>query len=200
MGGGAVGVRETLLRQPGQGTAGGELADGVGRRSGGPRRSERIELAAFGVGILHHTDHVLRDDHSGWPFRSEVTPFTVSLAVYPILLIVLLNRSRPWLRVGLVAGIFLATQGAHLLVESPADQFGGWAAAGAPNLLGVTSPALGLVSAGLSLLLSAMLLATLAAFVIDATRGDVAARSDRSAVGAARDRRGEEIDRHGPFE
>ncbi len=37
-------------------------------------------------GLLHHVDHVVRGNHSGWPFREEVTPFTFSLLVYALLL------------------------------------------------------------------------------------------------------------------
>ena len=33
-------------------------------------------LAAAGLGVIHLLDHVLRADHSGWPFLDEVTPFT----------------------------------------------------------------------------------------------------------------------------
>ncbi|HEX2742046.1 MAG TPA: hypothetical protein VHM69_16515, partial [Rubrobacter sp.] len=31
--------------------------------------------------VLHHTDHVIRGNHSGWPFQAEVTPFTFSLLI-----------------------------------------------------------------------------------------------------------------------
>jgi hypothetical protein len=37
-------------------------------------------------GVLHHVDHVVRGNHSGWPFVEEVTPFTFSLLVYALLL------------------------------------------------------------------------------------------------------------------
>lgn len=46
-------------------------------------RSEWLMLLCGVLGVLHHTDHVLRFDHSGWPFRDVVTPFTFSLLVYP---------------------------------------------------------------------------------------------------------------------
>jgi len=48
--------------------------------------SATILVAILIVGFIHHTDHVLRFDHSGWPFRPEVNPFTFSLLAYPILL------------------------------------------------------------------------------------------------------------------
>lgn len=37
-------------------------------------------------GILHHLDHVVRGNHSGWPFQEAVTPFTFSLLIYALLL------------------------------------------------------------------------------------------------------------------
>ncbi len=37
-------------------------------------------------GIVHHVDHVVRGDHSGWPFEEAVTPFTFSLLIYALLL------------------------------------------------------------------------------------------------------------------
>src|ERR1700730_18297812 len=57
--------------------------------------SATILIAIMVVGIIHHTDHVLRFDHSGWPFRPDVNPFTFSLLAYPILLFALLGPARP---------------------------------------------------------------------------------------------------------
>ena len=37
-------------------------------------------------GLLHHADHVIRGNHSGWPFQAEVTPFTFSLLIYALVL------------------------------------------------------------------------------------------------------------------
>jgi uncharacterized membrane protein YhaH (DUF805 family) len=37
-------------------------------------------------GIMHHVDHVIRGNHSGWPFERAVTPFTFSLLIYALLL------------------------------------------------------------------------------------------------------------------
>lgn len=107
-------------------TTGGPLAaqDRFSRRF---TAAEVALLAVVGLGLLHHTDHVLRVDHSGWPFKNEFTPFTLSLLVYPVALIVLRARSRPWLRVALVAVVFVAVQAAHVFVEQPGDQYGVWA-------------------------------------------------------------------------
>jgi hypothetical protein len=37
-------------------------------------------------GITHHVDHVVRGNHSGWPFEQAITPFTFSLLIYALLL------------------------------------------------------------------------------------------------------------------
>ena len=66
---------------------GGATADMVGVT----RERWRRVLLVLGIGVtvfgvLHHIDHVVRGNHSGWPFREEVTPFTFSLLVYALLL------------------------------------------------------------------------------------------------------------------
>jgi hypothetical protein len=38
------------------------------------------------LAALHHVDHVVRANHSGWPFQEAVTPFTFSLLIYALLL------------------------------------------------------------------------------------------------------------------
>ena len=45
-----------------------------------------LGIGVMVFGVLHHVDHVVRGNHSGWPFREEVTPFTFSLLVYALLL------------------------------------------------------------------------------------------------------------------
>ena len=135
-------------------------------------------LAVVVLAVLHHTDHVLRVDHSGWPFKQEFSPFTISLIVYPAVLAVFLLRNRPWLRVGLMAAVFVATQAAHVLVETPADQHGVWATnmssvddtLGDPNLLDIESEALGFVAAGISILLSIAMITALLLLIQDARR------------------------------
>ena len=63
--------------------------------------------------VLHHVDHVVRGNHSGWPFQAEVTPFTFSLLIYALILpaIYLTARGRD------VAGyhLFVAVTGLALL-------------------------------------------------------------------------------------
>ena len=131
---------------------------------------EWMLLGVVALAFLHHADHVLRADNSGWPFTPDVTPFTISLLVYPIFVLdFLLLRQRPWIRVGLVAVLFAALQVTHALVEPPTDQYGTWAngtsavphALGQPNLLHTTSPVLGTLSVTTSGLLSLTVLAAL---------------------------------------
>ncbi|HEX8488656.1 MAG TPA: hypothetical protein VF642_08945 [Propionibacteriaceae bacterium] len=138
--------------------------------------SERLIVLAAGLGLLHHTDHVLRFDHSGWPFRPEVSPFTYSLLVYPLLVGVFVLRSYPWMRVALMVLVFLGLQVAHVFFEPPSHQYGTWArghgqtpsGAKPPNLLEIAAPLLGVLSAGLSIILSLITLATIVSLVRDA--------------------------------
>ncbi len=62
---------------------------------------------------MHHADHVIRGNHSGWPFQEEVTPFTFSLLIYALILpgIYLTARGRS------IAGyhLFVALVGLALL-------------------------------------------------------------------------------------
>jgi len=134
-------------------------------------------LAVVALAFAHHVDHVLRADNSGWPFTPEVTAFTISLLVYPIFALdFLLLRRRPWVRVGLVAGLFVALQVAHIVYEPPADQYGTWAngvssvphALGQPNLLDIASPALGVLSVAVSTLLSVAVLVALVLLIGEA--------------------------------
>ena len=70
-------------------------------------------VAATIFGVLHHADHVIRGNHSGWPFQEAVTPFTFSLLIYALILpgLYLTARGR------LVAGyhLFVALVGLALV-------------------------------------------------------------------------------------
>jgi len=139
-------------------------------------------LGVVALAVLHHLDHVLRADNSGWPFTSDVTPFTISLVVYPIFVLdFVLLRRRPWVRVGLVAVLFVALQVTHAIIEPPADQYGTWAnrissvphALGQPNLLDTASPVLGAISVAVSSLLSLAVLAALVRLAREARTNQV---------------------------
>lgn len=127
------------------------------------------------IGLLHHADHVLRVDHSGWPFRPKVTPFTYSLLAYPILLSALFGSVRYfWARwTGLALGTGF-TLFAHVRIESPQMQYAMWAYNRSleprlwsiRNLCGVESGMLGWAAVSISMLLNAMLVvATMSMFI-----------------------------------
>jgi hypothetical protein len=65
-------------------------------------------------GFMHHFDHVVRGNHSGWPFEQAVTPFTFSLLIYALLLpgLYLTAKGRPMPRYWL----FTAVVGLALVV------------------------------------------------------------------------------------
>jgi hypothetical protein len=138
------------------------------RFGGLSKRSAIIIGAVILIGLIHHTDHVLRVDHSGWPFRADVNPFTFSLLAYPISLSALLGPARLfWLRwlVLLVGAGF--TLSAHFMIETPSMQYAMWAhnhslepqQPDTHNLLGLQSTALGLVAVGVSMTLNLLVVA-----------------------------------------
>ena len=59
---------------------------------------QKLVLVAIPLGLLHHADHVGRADHSSWPFRPEVGPFTFTLLIYPVLVLVFVARRGHWSR------------------------------------------------------------------------------------------------------
>ncbi len=128
-------------------------------------RAERLVLITLALALLHHLDHVLRVDHSGWPFRPEVTPFTYSLLVYVMIAAILLARGWPRLRIGLSAILPLFPTLAHTLIETPANQYVTWAARPEANWLGVSSPILGAAAVLLTVLLSLSAAAVSIAFI-----------------------------------
>jgi hypothetical protein len=138
------------------------LASDIGRRS-------RLLLAlTILVGIMHHTDHVLRADHSGWPFIPSVSPFTYSLLAYPILLLALFaDRLALGARATGVSILASFTLFAHVAIETPQMQYASWAfnrsidpALGPiPNLLCTQSPELGWAAMTVSMTLNLLLLA-----------------------------------------
>jgi len=126
---------------------------------------------------LHHLEHVLRVDHGGWPFLPQVTPFTFSLLVYPVLLAAFLAARRPLVRTALLACVLVAVQAAHVLVEIPVNQFETWTtgstavcAPGQLDLFGISSPLLGAVAVVVSLGLSVALLAAVVSAARDLAR------------------------------
>jgi hypothetical protein len=130
-------------------------------------------FAVLVLGVLHHIDHVLRFDHSGWPFRPQVTPFTFSLLVYPILIPIFFRSVPRWYRIAALTVVFVFVTAAHIFLETPFDQFHTWAdgvsrfshAYGQPNLLHIQSPVMGTVAVCISVLLSVTLAFALVATI-----------------------------------
>jgi hypothetical protein len=140
-------------------------------------RSEKLLTGAVLLGFLHHVDHILRADHSGWPFVSLVTPFTYSLLVYPLFIAVFVLRRRPWARVVITAFLLASVTLTHTFLETPLDQYHTWAYGssmpdhfGQHNLTGHDSLFLGVCAAVVTVLLSFTLLAALISFAVDARR------------------------------
>jgi hypothetical protein len=145
-------------------------------------RGEKLLLLAVTLALVHHVDHVLRVDHSGWPFLPEVTPFTFSLIIYPIFLSVFFSRSKPWYRISGMALLFLFSVFAHAFLETPMDQYHTWAYGsnfpghtGQHILLGQDSQFLGVCAVIVTVLLSLTLLAALLTFLSDARSGAIKA-------------------------
>lgn len=149
------------------------------RTNGLSQRSYVLLLVTIGIGLLHHSDHVLRVDHSGWPFTANVTAFTFSLLAYPILLFALLGSARLfWMRWSLLATGLAFTLIAHTMIESPQMQYAMWAHnrslepqfADVRNLLGLQSAAMGSVAVVLSMTLNLLLVASTLTMLADGRR------------------------------
>ena len=73
----------------------------------------------------HHVDHVVRGNHSGWPFQDDLTPFTFSLIVYPVVLIGLyLGRSGrigPWYWAAVWGAMTVVAASVHLPLSEQAE-------------------------------------------------------------------------------
>jgi hypothetical protein len=137
---------------------------------------QKLIAVIIPLGLLHHADHVGRADHSSWPFRSELGPFTFTLLIYPILVLAFVAHRGHWFRavgLGIVAAVTLV---AHTLIEPPGQIYGTWAnnlSTDAPlytvdpehmhNLLDRELPLLGNLATILSIVVTGLLL--VAAFV-----------------------------------
>ena len=104
------------------------------RETGLPRTSRALIYLAMLLSAGHHLDHVLRGTHLGWPLTDQVTPFTISLGVYPLITLGLhLSHTG---RVGVGYWLLLSGPGTLFLtavhlgptaLEPPHDITGGYA-------------------------------------------------------------------------
>jgi hypothetical protein len=46
----------------------------------------RLTFLAAGLSVAHHLDHAIRHNAVGWPLTSQVNAFTLSLAIYPVII------------------------------------------------------------------------------------------------------------------
>ncbi|MGH9152461.1 MAG: hypothetical protein ACRD03_08710 [Acidimicrobiales bacterium] len=53
----------------------------------------RLVCAITLLSVAHHVDHLLRDV-TGWPLEDELNPFTISLFVYPVIVVALVLSRR----------------------------------------------------------------------------------------------------------
>lgn len=134
-------------------------------------RAEKLLLITAVFGLLHHVDHVLRVDHSGWPFIAEVTTFTYSLVVYPVMAAIFVFRRRHRLRAGLATALFIFPTLAHIFIETPVHQYRTWAARPDVNMLSVSSPLMGSVAVVVTVALSGFAFWATYAFFREARRG-----------------------------
>jgi hypothetical protein len=87
-----------------------------------------LHVAAFVLSAAHHLDHVARATHVGWPVTADVTAFTYTLLIYPIIALGFLLRSRLYWLVAATGGLLLVT-GVHFgpfALESPAEIVSGY--------------------------------------------------------------------------
>lgn len=84
---------QVLVQAQRPGSQGRRAALGQHVRAGAERGSGVSEAApslVYGATVLslgHHLDHVVRGNHTGRPLTDQVTPFTYSLGVYPLILL-----------------------------------------------------------------------------------------------------------------
>lgn len=116
-------------------------------------------------GLLHHADHALRVDHSGWPFLPQVTTYTFSLLIYPALAIVAWAPFPSRIKAGMTGVIAAGVIYAHIVIETPQMQYAMWAFnrslepafAGVSNALCVASPTMGVFAVAIAMTVNILL-------------------------------------------
>jgi hypothetical protein len=130
-------------------------------------RSDVLAWTSIGVGVLHHVDHVLRGNHSGFPFTAQVTVFTPTLLLYPLALGGLYFDAGPLYWVVFDSAALIGVVGVHLALEPPGHVYHPWV--DRSNLLGVRAPVLGGVALGILSGLTVSLGSHLVSCIIDGT-------------------------------
>ncbi|WP_235019658.1 MULTISPECIES: hypothetical protein [Natrialba] len=113
----------------------GDMDSSLGDRTPGSKSVDRRLYALLGLatilGVGHHVDHVVRGNHVGWPLIPEVTGFTVSLLIYPLiavgLYLTLTERVGAGYWAAVITPAVLYVTAAHFgpwALEPPADVIG----------------------------------------------------------------------------
>lgn len=140
--------------------------------------SRRLLFGALGFGFLHHADHAMRVDHSGWPFLPQVTPYTFSLLIYPALFFILWAPASLRLKSLITGAIAAGVIFAHIKIETPQMQYAMWAYnrslepafAGVQNIWCVQSPTLGWAAVIIAMCVNILLTVLTLSLVRDAAK------------------------------
>lgn len=132
-------------------------------KEGAYRRSDGLVWTTLGFSVLHHTDHVIRDTHSGFPFTPHLTAFTPSLLVYPLVIGGIVCDAGPLYWTIFDATALVGVVAIHATLEPLDAIYEPWA--DGSNLTGVRSSAMGgvalIVLSGLTLGLAASLVSSI---------------------------------------
>jgi hypothetical protein len=110
-------------------------------------RSDGLLWLTLGFSVLHHTDHVIRDNHSGFPFTDHLTALTPTLLVYPLALGGYFLDAGPLYWTVFDAAALAGVVATHAALEPPHDVYAPWA--DGSNLTGARSPVMGGVALGI---------------------------------------------------
>jgi hypothetical protein len=107
-------------------------------------RSDQLKWAGLSLGVAHLADHIVRNNHNGWPFSDRVTPATAAYFGVPALFGAGLYLDGPlyWVIADsvLLAGVTLT----HAAVEHPNAIYAPWT--NGSNMLEVESRPLGVAA------------------------------------------------------
>lgn len=154
--------------EDGTGSSAGSSSEIRAIPAGAYRRTDTLIWVTLGFGVLHHTDHVVRGNHSGFPFTSHVTAFTPTLLVYPLVLGGMALDAGPLYWTIFDASALVGVMAIHATLEPLPDIYDPWA--DGTNRTGVRSPAMGVVALTILGGLTVGLGASLASSIADGRR------------------------------
>lgn len=108
------------------------------------QRSDALKWTAAALGAAHLADHIIRNNHNGWPFSPKLTPATIAYVAVPSIFGAGIYFDGPlyWVIADsvLLAGVGLV----HVTLEPPADVYEPWT--NESNLLEAESKAAGVTA------------------------------------------------------